>query len=274
MSITHNIDECIMKLGDILAENKPILVAFSGGVDSSFLAYCASRFLGENMAAVTVRTPFSIQQELNHAYAFAEKYGFRHNVLDVDILNKEEVVKNDAMRCYFCKKCIFSEIRMFAEKNGYSRIAEGSTQSDSGDYRPGKKALKELKIISPLERAGFTRELILEGYSREGITLDDHSAHSCLATRVAYGDIITREVLKKIETAEGALYSMGLGPLRVRSHGYVARIELCPEKVKLAVIDESLRRNIIQAVKKAGFPYVTIDIEGLRSGSMNEILNM
>ena len=272
MNIRKNIKERIMELENILVHNMPLVVAFSGGVDSSFLVYCAYRVLGKNMIAVTARTPFSIKRELNNAYKFAKCFGFRHEVLDVNILDKAEVVKNDYMRCYFCKKYIFSEIKAFAEKTGYSKIAEGSTQSDRADYRPGRKSLEEYGIISPLERAGFTREIVIEGYVHAGVTLDDSSSNSCLATRVAYGDMITEDVLEKIESAEQSLHDMGLGPLRVRCHGHVARIELCDAIIQQIVMDDSLRKKVILAVKRAGFSYVAIDIEGLRSGSMNEVL--
>lgn len=264
----------VLKLESILLSYKPLVIAFSGGIDSSFLAYCAHRILGKSMTAVTICTPFSIKAELKHASQFAQQHGFRHEMLDLNILDNEDVTRNDSRRCYFCKKYILGKIYGFAVENGFNTIADGSTRSDNADYRPGKEALKDYGVKSPLESAGFTRDSVLEGLEYFNIVPDNVESYSCLATRVAYGDVITIDVLKKIENAENNLKKHGLGVLRVRCHGHVARIELSRDDIQQAVLDDSLRKKIIESVKKAGFTYVTIDLEGLRSGSMNNMLSL
>jgi uncharacterized protein len=269
-----NIVESIAELEVILSANQPLAVAFSGGIDSSFLTYCAFRVLKNNMLAVTVITPFSIKAELYRAQQFAKRYGFRHEVVNIDILQNEDVVRNDAMRCYFCKKLMFEKICSFVKEMGFYHIADGSSKSDSSDYRPGKKALSECGILSPLESAGFTRERIIEGCHYLHLQFDTTSPNSCLATRVPYGEIITDGMLRKIEKAENILLELGLGPLRVRSHGHIARIEFIHEKMQCVMSDDSLRKKVIRAVKESGFHYVTIDMEGLRIGSMNEALGL
>lgn len=269
-----NIDESIVELEVILSANQPLAVAFSGGIDSSFLTYCAYRVLKNNMIAVTASTPFSIKSELHHAQQLAERYGFRHEVVDIDIFQNEDVVRNDSMRCYFCKKMIFEKICTFAKEKGFSNIADGSSKSDSSDYRPGKKALSECGILSPLECAGFTRERILEGSHYLHLEFDNTAPNSCLATRIAYGEKITDIKLRKIEKAENTLMELGLGPLRVRCHGHIARVELVQDNIQRVMTNDYLRKKVIQAVKESGFHYVTIDMEGLRIGSMNETLGL
>ena len=259
------------KLKEYLSSLGSLTVAFSGGVDSSFLLFASKDALGENVTAVTVTSEFVPQREIKEAAEFCREYGIRAVTLTARPLDNETVAANPADRCYHCKREIFGMIIDFSQKNGTGAVAEASNLDDNSDYRPGHRAIAELGVISPLRDAGFTKEEIRALSKHFGLPTWDKPALACLATRIPYGDRITAEKLAMAERAEDYLKEKGFGQLRVRIHGDIARIEL-EEKDIPRVLQGGLRREIYGEFKKTGFSYVTLDILGYRTGSMNEVL--
>lgn len=247
-------------------------VALSGGTDSSFLASAAREALGDRAVAITVDSPFSARDDIRDAAAVAASLGLRHVVLKLDPLENDAVTSNTPDRCYHCKKLIFTAIREYADGKSIDAVLDGSNDDDTGDYRPGKRALRELGIVSPLLEAGLKKSEIRELAKERGLPLWDKPSSSCLAARIPYGDRISPEALAMIEAAEGALRSRGFRQVRVRHHGTLARIEVEPAEIS-RFADPALRQDIIGAVKIAGYRYVSLDLEGYRSGSMNEVLD-
>lgn len=247
-------------------------MALSGGTDSSFLASVAREVLGDKAVAITVDSPFSGREEIRDAAAAAAALELRHVILKLNPLESEAVAANTPDRCYHCKKLIFTAIKDYAAGKSIDAVLDGSNDDDTGDYRPGRKALEELGIVSPLLEAGLNKSEIRELAKERGLSLWDKPSSSCLAARIPYGDRISPEALAMIEDAEGALRSRGFRQVRIRHHGTLARIEVEPGEIS-RFADPALRREIISAVKKTGYRYVTLDLEGYRSGSMNEVLD-
>ena len=246
-------------------------VAFSSGVDSTFLLRVAHEELGDRAVAVTVRSPLIPRHELDDAAAFCRQEGIRHEVIDFDALSAPAVVANPPDRCYHCKKEVFGLILAFARANGLAAVAEGSNTDDDGDFRPGRRAIKELGVLSPLHEAGLSKAEI-RALSREmGLSTWDKPSFACLASRFPYGERITAAGLAHVERAERWLREeLGLAQLRVRSHGDLARIEVPPGDIpRLA----ARAAEIAAAFKDLGFAYVTLDLFGYRTGSMNEVLH-
>ena len=247
-------------------------VAFSSGVDSTFLLRVAHEELGERVVAVTARSHSFPQRELDEAVAFCRAEGIRHEVIDSDELNIPGFVENPPDRCYHCKRELFGKLLAFARANGLAAVLEGSNLDDDGDYRPGRRAIRELGIASPLHEAGLTKSEI-RALSREmGLPTSDKPSFACLASRFPYGERITDVRLKRVEKAEQWLLDAGLGltQVRVRSHGDLARIEVPPADIpRLAARAE----EIAAAFKAFGFAYITLDLRGYRTGSMNEVLH-
>ncbi len=248
-----------------------IAVAFSGGVDSTLLLKAAHDELGERAAAITVESSVLSQSEALEAEEFCKQYGIRHIIMNFDVLSIPEFSKNPKDRCYHCKKALFSEIKNTAMKNGFSVVAEGENADDVNDYRPGMKAIKELDIKSPLKDAGLTKADIRMISHKLGLSTWDKPSYACLATRIPYGELITDEKLKQIERSEQLLHSLGFRQTRVRMHGDLARIEIIPEQFE-QIIEPEIRSQIDKGLKEYGFNYVSIDIKGYRTGSMNEVL--
>jgi uncharacterized protein len=248
-------------------------VAFSGGVDSTFLAGVAGDVLGDYLVAVTVTAPFISKREVEEAKAFAESRGIRHEIVDVDMGAIDHFTGNPPDRCYHCKKAIFAAIAGAAGKFGIDIVMDASNMEDALDYRPGMKALEELGILSPLREAGLTKEEIRELSHRRGYPNWDKPASACLASRIPYGEEITEAKLRRVEEAEAILAAEGFAVCRVRSHGELARIEVAPEKIGL-LMEASSRARIAGRLKELGFRYVTVDIEGYRTGSLNESLDL
>ena len=258
-------------LVDKIKRYKNLAVAFSGGVDSSFLAAVAKDNC-DSVVAITVKSEFQSQKEADNAVRMAEAIGIRHVVVTAGVLADPEVVQNTNERCYFCKKVIFSLLKDKAEALGFETIAHGANLDDLSDYRPGFRAAREMGVEAPLIEAELTKSEIRD-YSRAmGLETWNMASQSCLATRVPYGECITLEKLTRVENGERALYDLGFTRVRVRCHGDMARIELDPGSVD-RLMDKELRQTVVQAMKQAGFKYVAVDLEGYVSGSMNRSLS-
>ena len=261
----------LVKLHSLLHEIGSAVVAFSSGVDSTFLLRVAHEELGERAVAVTVRSQLVPWRELDEAAAFCRKEGVRHAFIDFDACAVSAVADNPPDRCYHCKKAIFEKISAFARANGLAAVVEGSNADDDGDYRPGRRAIRELGIRSPLHEVGLTKDEIRAHSRLIGLSTWSKPSFACLASRFPYGERITAAGLERVERAEQWLHDAGLGltQLRVRSHGDLARIEVPPCDIpRLAARGD----EIVAALKGLGFAYVTLDLQGYRTGSLNETL--
>ncbi|MFO7575751.1 MAG: ATP-dependent sacrificial sulfur transferase LarE [Bacteroidales bacterium] len=247
-----------------------VAVAFSGGVDSSFLLAVATEVLGDDAAGLTIDSPALPRSELEDAVNLAEKIGARHIIIDSPEI-EDAVRNNPADRCYHCKKIEFGNIISEAARLGYKYVLDGSNVDDTGDYRPGMAAIRELQVISPLLELGFTKKEIREYSRKMGLPTWDKPAYACLYSRIPYGSEIRKEDLHKIEMSEKFLIKNGFRTSRVRCHGDIARIEVESGEVH-KLIEDPFRSTIIKALKEYGFRYVTLDMEGYRMGSLNEAL--
>lgn len=262
----------LLALKRILAETGGCAVAFSGGVDSSLLITVAHEVLGDRCLAVIATSSTYTEREYRRAVAWIEETGIPYVVISSEELDIPEFSANPANRCYFCKKELFEKVHEQADIHGLPCIADGSNADDAGDHRPGLEAAAELGVLSPLKQAGMTKNDIrcIARYVYD-LPMADKPAMACLASRFPYGSMITADSLNQIERVETMLESEGFRVYRARHHGDILRLELGPEEM-IRIGDDDLRRRIVSYVKAQGFQYVTMDIEGYRSGSMNEVL--
>lgn len=248
-----------------------LAVAFSGGVDSTFLLAAAKEALGEKAIAVTLLSGFVPENEVQEATLFATALGVRHEFIQVDELSIPGVASNPPDRCYLCKKALFTKIKVLAEKMDIQQVVDGSNLDDEGDYRPGMQALAELGIKSPLRIAQLTKEEIRSLSQMLTLPTWNKPSFACLASRIPYGEAITKEKLAMIEKAELFLMAQGLKQMRVRCHDKLARVEVPEEDIPL-LLNGEMRKKIAEAFAKIGFTYTAIDIKGYRTGSLNEVL--
>jgi uncharacterized protein len=246
-----------------------VLIAYSGGVDSTFLLEVAREELGDRVIAATLKSEIHHLSEITDAKKIVQKFKVKHLFMDIDILSNKEFVNNPKERCYICKKEMFSRISEMAKELNLNFVSDGSNYDDLSDYRPGMKAIRELKIRSPLQEAMLTKDDIRLLSKEMDLPTWNKPSNSCLATRIPYGDEIALEKLKRIEKAEGFFHDLGIEQVRVRYYNKLAKIEV-GEKDLLLLMEEDLRKKIIDKLKKLGFIYITLDLQGYRSGSMNE----
>ena len=249
-----------------------LAVAYSGGVDSTFLLKVAHDVLQDLAIAVTARSSTYPEREFKEAAEFTRSAGMKHIVIHSEELEIEGFTNNPPNRCYLCKYELFSKIKEVAQKYGIKHIAEGSNIDDLNDYRPGMKAINELGIISPLKDAGFGKDAIRKLSKKMGLATWDKPAFACLASRFPYGEKITKEKLTMVEKAEQYLLQSGFKQVRVRYHGDTARIEVA-ENERLKFFNLELMDNVYKQFKEIGFAYTALDLKGYRTGSMNEVID-
>jgi len=254
-----------------LAQLGSLMVAYSGGVDSAFLAATAHRALGSRMLAVLADSPSLARRDMEQACAFAHSLQMPLRVVATDELERPEYQRNDANRCFHCKDELFTVMESLGAKLGYAHIAYGMNADDTRDFRPGQRAAEQHDVLAPRAEAGLTKAEIRALAKAAGYPLWDRPAAPCLASRVEYGRTVTREVLEQVERAEEAVRRLGFRELRVRHHGDLARVEIARTELPRALSMEMLDA-ITAALKQAGYQYVTLDSTGFRSGSMNAIL--
>ncbi|MDO9350628.1 MAG: ATP-dependent sacrificial sulfur transferase LarE, partial [Deltaproteobacteria bacterium] len=261
----------IQKLKEIFESMGKVVVAFSGGVDSTFLLKIARDTLGvENVLAVTALSPLYPERELRGAEKMAQEIGVKHLLIESNELEIDGFSKNPPDRCYLCKRELFGELIKTAQQENISCIVEGSTLDDEKDHRPGKKAIGELGIRSPLVEASFSKADVREVSKALGLPTWDKPSFACLASRFPYWEEITVEGLKWVNEAENFLIELGFKQVRVRHYKDLARIEIFKEEIG-RLLDGAIREKVIEHLKKIGYQYITLDLQGFRSGSMNEV---
>jgi pyridinium-3,5-biscarboxylic acid mononucleotide sulfurtransferase len=247
------------------------LVAYSGGVDSAYLAWAAHQALGPDMLAIIADSPSLARTQLADAVAFAQEQSIPLKVIPTTELDRSEYARNDASRCFHCKDELFTVMEAFRAQHGFDAIAYGVNLDDQGDFRPGQQAARQHHIAAPLLQAGLTKDDIRALAREAGLRIWDKPASACLSSRIEYGRPVTREALSAVEQGEDALRALGFRQFRVRHHGDIVRLEIAKDELPRA-LDPALAAEFTRIFKALGFKFVTLDLEGFRSGSMNALL--
>ena len=247
------------------------LVAYSGGVDSAYLAWAAHQVLGDKMLAIIADSPSLARTQLSDAVAFAREQSIPLEVVATSELDRPEYVRNDSERCFFCKDELFTLMEDLRQARGFDAIAYGVNLNDQGDFRPGQRAAADHRVVAPLLEVGLSKDEIRALAREAGLRVWDKPASACLSSRIEYGRPVTREALATVERGEDALRALGFRQLRVRHHGEIVRIEIAGEELPRA-LDPAMAAKFTSIFKALGFKFVTLDMEGFRSGSMNTLL--
>lgn len=272
MGITKELNEKYEELKSYLASLGSAAVAFSSGVDSTFLLYAAKEALGDKVIAITLSSGLFPNRELTESKAFCESIGVTQQVIVANELEIEGFAENPSNRCYLCKKDLFGRMIQCAKEHQMAAVLEGSNVDDEGDYRPGMQAVKELGVLSPLRKVRLTKAEIRELSKEFKLPTWSKPSFACIASRFPYGEIITEEKLHMVDDAEQYLLEQGFLQFRVRIHGTMARIELLSEDFP-KLMEESMRIAVYQKLKAIGFSYISLDLLGYRTGSMNEVIS-
>ena len=258
-------------LADLLRAGGRTLVAYSGGVDSAYLAWEAHHALGSEMLAVIADSPSLARAQLKEAVAFAQEQGIPLEVVATSEMERDDYVRNDGQRCFHCKDELFTVMESLRVPRRFQTIAYGVNVDDQGDFRPGQKAAREHRVSAPLLEAGLTKSDVRELARQAGLRIWDKPASACLSSRIEYGRPVTAQALSAIEQGEESLRALGFRQLRVRHHGELVRIEIAKEELTRA-LDPAMIAEFTRIFKALGFKFVTLDLEGFRSGSMNQLL--
>jgi uncharacterized protein len=257
----------------LLQQFPSLIVAYSGGVDSAYLAYAATTTLGDGALCVTADSPSYPDRHRQLAIGLASQFGFRHEIIHTSELERPEYRANPANRCYYCKSELYTHLAAIARDRGIAAIADGANADDRGDYRPGRQAAREFGVRSPLDEVGLTKDEIRELSHRAGLPTWDEPASACLSSRIPYFSEVTDEKLRMIEKAEAVLRTLGFRVCRVRHHDSLARIELGRDEIARA-LDPGLSAIIDRELREIGYRHVTVDLRGYRLGSLNDALRL
>jgi len=261
------------QLFSILRDMGQAIVAYSGGTDSAYLAWAATQALGDRSVAITADSASIPESHKRDAVDFARQFGIRHELIPTHEFENPDYLKNDANRCFHCKDELFERLEEVGRERGIAHIVYGVNMDDLGDYRPGQNAAKLHEVRAPLVEAKLSKAEIRELSRQAGLPTWDRPAAACLSSRIPYGTAVTIENIKKVENGEEELKALGFRQFRVRFHGEVARIEIAKEEMEKALTVE-MARTFTAIFKKLGFQYVTLDLEGYRQGSLNEVLSI
>jgi uncharacterized protein len=266
--------DLVQKRADLrtrLQSYQKLLVAYSGGIDSAYLSWEACQVLGANLLAVIADSPSLARAQLRDAVAFAQEQGIPLEILATSEMDRPDYVRNDGQRCFHCKDELFTVMEQFAVERGFDTIAYGVNLDDQGDFRPGQHAARKHGVAAPLLEAKLTKQDIRQLAQDAGLRVWDKPASACLSSRIEYGRPVTREALAAVEAGEDALRALGFRQFRVRHHGQIARIEISRDELSRA-LSPDMASEFVRIFKAIGFTYVTLDLEGFRSGSMNALL--
>ncbi len=267
-AVAADLDAKEVALFEVLRKLRRVIVAYSGGTDSAYLAWAAQRTLGNAAIAITADSASIPESHKRDAEAFAREAGFKHEYIATDEFNNPDYDKNDKDRCFHCKDELFTQLESYAAAHGYEHIIYGVNKDDLGDYRPGQRAAKLHQVKAPLVKAGLTKAEIRQLARRAGLSIWDRPAAACLSSRVPYGTPVTRETVKTIEQGEEQIKALGFRQFRVRFHGDLVRIEIARDELPRALSTEYFD-EFTRIFKALGFHYVTLDVEGYRQGSLN-----